>query len=198
MLWGGAALLLGLVGTSLFLETRARHRIHTVKDAPAAPVAVVFGAGLAHEAPSPLLAERLDTAIALYRAQRVQRLLLSGHVVPYHNEPSAMRRYVRAAGIPEDAVLEDGEGRSTFESCLRARQMLVGTPVLLVTQRFHLARALYLADALGLSAEGVAADGDRPRRAPYPWRELLARPLAVARVFLHRASERLPERVAFD
>jgi SanA protein len=168
------------------MELRYRDRIHTARDAPEAPVAIVFGAGLTGEAPSPLLAERLDTAIALYQQGRVQGLLLSGNSEPYHDEVGVMRRYVCAAGVPETAVEIDGEGQTTFESLLRAKQVYGVQQALLVTQRFHLPRSLFDASALGMNVDGVAADGERERPSSYPWRELLARPLALERVLAHR------------
>lgn len=187
--WAGRALLLAVVAlvvTSLYVEYRYRRHLYGMEDAPSAPVALVFGAGLTGDSPSPLLAERLDAAINLYRSRKVERLLLSGNSGRYHNEPAAMRRYVLAAGVPQEAIWEDGEGLNTFDSCRRARVFYRLDRVLLVTQRFHLTRALFLARSLGLDAEGIAADSARPRAAPYPVRELFARPLALFRIWFHR------------
>ncbi|HXX30028.1 MAG TPA: ElyC/SanA/YdcF family protein [Myxococcaceae bacterium] len=183
------ALAVALVAVpSAVIELQARSAIVSLDAARPAPVAMVFGAGLAPggEA-SPLLAERLETAHALLRAGKVQRLLLTGNTGAHHDEVRAMRRYLLAAGVPESALLLDLEGASTFESCWRARSVFGVSQALLVTQRFHLPRALFLAAHAGLRAEGVAAGG-RPRwTAPYVWRELLARPLAVLDVLTHSA-----------
>jgi SanA protein len=184
-----AALGLGLallVLPSLYVELRYRRDIVPLSSAPDAPVAVVFGAGLAPGGePSPLLAERLETALGLWRAGKVERLLLTGNAGAHHDELRAMRRYLVAAGVPERALSTDLEGTSTFDSCWRARSVFGVERALLVTQRFHLPRALFLATHAGIRATGVVA-GDRPRwSALYVWRELLARPLAVLDVLSH-------------
>lgn len=185
----GAVLAL-LVVPSLYIELRQTPDIVPLDRAPSAPVAMVFGAGLAPggEA-SPLLAERLEAALALWRAGKVERLLLTGNTGAHHDEIRAMRRYLLAAGVPERALTADLEGTSTFDSCWRARSVFGVDRALLVTQRFHLPRALFLARHAGIRATGVAA-GNRPRwSAFYVWRELLARPLAVLDVLTHAPPE---------
>jgi vancomycin permeability regulator SanA len=175
---------------SVFIELRYAPAIVTLADAPAAPVGMVFGAGLAPggEA-SPLLAERLDMALALWRAGKVQRLLLTGNSGAYHDEIRAMRHYLLAGGIPEAALLGDLEGTSTFDSCWRARSVFGVEEALLITQRFHLPRALFLAAHAGIRAHGVAAGGRPHWTSLAVWRELLARPLAVLDVLTHAPPE---------
>jgi SanA protein len=171
---------------SVLIEVAYAPQIVPLATAPAVPVGVVFGAGLAPggEA-SPLLAERLETALALFHAGKVQRLLLTGNAGAHHDEIRAMRHYLLNAGVPERALLGDQEGTSTFDSCWRARSIFGVQQALLITQRFHLPRALFLAEHAGMSAHGVAAGG-RPRwTSPAVWRELLARPLAVLQVLTH-------------
>jgi vancomycin permeability regulator SanA len=149
-------------------------------------VGVVFGAGLAPGGePSPLLAERLDAALALFRAGKVERLLLSGNSGAHHDEIRAMRHYLVAAGVPEHALLGDVEGLSTFDSCWRARSLFGVEDALLVTQRFHLPRALFLARHAGIRAQGVVAGGRTHWTSLAVWRELLARPLALLEVLTH-------------
>jgi SanA protein len=179
-----AALL--LAGTSSYVELRYASRIVSPADAPEAPVALVFGAGLSRSEPSPVLAERLDMAISLYRLGKVRKVLLSGdNADRYHVETTAMRRYAVEQGVPPSDVLEDDLGLSTYDSCARALHVFKLDRVLLVTQRFHLSRALFIANALGLDAYGVAADPDSRRRSsPYLVRELLSRPLALGMVLL--------------
>lgn len=175
---------------SVFIELRYAPAIVTLADASAAPVGMVFGAGLAPggEA-SPLLAERLDMALALWRAGKVQRLLLTGNSGAYHDEIRAMRHYLLAGGIPEAALLGDLEGTSTFDSCWRARSVFGVEEALLITQRFHLPRALFLAAHAGIRAHGVAAGGRSHWTSLAVWRELLARPLAVLDVLTHAPPE---------
>jgi SanA protein len=177
------AFLLLCVGSAGFVELKG-HDIVARRDAPLADVAVVFGAGLgAQGEPSPVLAERLDTGIWLLTHGKVKRLLLTGNSERHHDEVRAMRRYVLAAGVPLDAVLEDPKGESTFESCKNAKQVFGLSQVLLVTQRFHLPRALVLARAMGLTAVGVAADEGRGGASWFAWRELLSRPWALLELY---------------
>jgi vancomycin permeability regulator SanA len=175
---------------SLFIEARYSGGIVSLPAAPAAPVGIVFGAGLAPggEA-SPLLAERLETALALFRAGKVQRLLLTGNAGAHHDEIRAMRHYLVAAGIPERALQGDVEGTSTFDSCWRAKSVFGVENALLITQRFHLPRALFLAAHAGIQARGVAAGGRLHWTSLAVWRELLARPLAVLDVLTHAPPE---------
>jgi vancomycin permeability regulator SanA len=122
-------------------------------DVARADTAIVFGAGVRPDgSPSAVLRERVDAAARLWRAGRVDRLLLSGGP----GEPEAMRRAARADGVPEGALVLDAGGVRTIETCRRARGL--GSAVL-VTQSFHLPRALLLCNGLGVPSVGVAADG---------------------------------------
>ncbi len=179
---------------SVLIDVAYAPQIVPLPSAPAAPVGVVFGAGLAPGGePSPLLAERLETALALFRAGKVQRLLLTGNAEAHHDEIRAMRHYLVNAGVPERALLGDLEGTSTFDSCWRAHSVYGVQEALLITQRFHLPRALFLAARAGITAHGVAAGG-RPRWTSLAvWREFLARPLAVLQVLTHAPPAPAPQ-----
>ena len=188
VLLGGLAV--AILGPSLYIELAARGRVVPLAEARAAPWAIVFGAGLAPGGePSPILAERLEVAHELWRTGRAGRLLLTGNSDPYHDEIRAMRRYLLKAGLPDSAVSSDLEGTSTFDSCWRARSVFGVQRAILVTQSFHLPRALYLARAAGMDVVGVRAGGGGHWSAPWVWRELLARPLAMLDVMLHRKPE---------
>lgn len=171
---------------SAWVGLRFRDRIIPAAQVPAAPVALVFGAGLsAPGVPSPVLAARLDAALALFEAGRVESLLLSGdNRVRSHDETGAMRRYLLERGVPAEALWIDRLGLSTYDSISRAQALFGVQRAILVTQRFHLPRALYLAQGLGLETWGVAADANPDRPSPYAWRELLGRPVALAQVIL--------------
>jgi vancomycin permeability regulator SanA len=187
MLWILALVGAVATGASFHVSRAHRERIHTLQDVPEAPIAVVFGAGLASiGVPSKLLAERLDTGMALYRAGKVKKLLLSGdNSDRYHNETGAMKRYVVERGIPAADILADAAGLSTYDSCWRAREVFDVRKAILVTQRFHLSRALYLGNAFGIEAYGVPADGEgRALTARLHVREMLSRALAMAMVWL--------------
>lgn len=162
----------------LDVSLRYRHAIVTPDKAPARPVAIVFGAGVYPGGRlSPVLADRMRTAIALYEAGKVRKLLLSGdnRFIEY-NEPAAMAAFARAQGLPETALAYDYAGRRTYDTCWRARYIFGQESVLLVSQGFHLPRAVYLCRQLGVNAVGVVADGRFYSRLPF-WmlREALAR-----------------------
>jgi SanA protein len=144
---------------------RARDEIYTIQDVPARRVAIVFGA-LVHADGrlSAMLADRVATGAALYHAGKVDVLLMTGdnRVITY-NEPEAMRQYALSLGVPDDAIVLDYAGRRTYDSCYRARDIFRVDAAILVTQRFHLDRALLTCNALGVKAIGVAADVQRPQ-----------------------------------
>lgn len=123
-------------------------------------VAIVFGASVYSNGDlSPTLEERVETAIELYRAGKVDRILVSGdNRHPSYNEPRAMQDYLVSHAVAPRDVVVDYAGRSTYDTCLRAREIFGLGRAVLVTQRFHLSRALYLANELGLDAHGVATD----------------------------------------
>lgn len=188
-LWTGGAAALAVVfvlALSHGVQQSYAHRIVPLREAPRAPVALVFGAGLAPGGvPSAVLAQRLDAAIALWRAGKAEALLVSGdNSDRFHDETQAMRRYVLERGVPAAAVLGDASGLSTYDSCVRAHTVFGARQALLVTQRFHLTRALFIANSVGLDAWGVAADEGRPTTRRYLVRETLSRVLALAMVLL--------------
>lgn len=124
------------------------------------PVAIVFGAGLRWDgSPSPVLRDRVRAAVELYNNGKVEKLLLSGdnRFVDY-NEPGAMQEYALELGVsPEDLVL-DYAGRRTYDTCYRANAIFKVKNAYLVTQNFHLPRALFLCNQFGIEALGINAD----------------------------------------
>ncbi len=150
-----------LGGLRLWVEQKYRDRIYTcAEDVPPRSVAIVLGAGLWPDGSlTPVLADRVTTAADLYHAGTVQKLLCSGdnRFVDY-NEPQRMLEYAVSLGVPEEAIVLDYAGRRTYDTCYRARDIFGLERVVVVTQRFHAARALYLCDALGVDAVAVLAD----------------------------------------
>lgn len=181
----GLSAALGVAAASLYVEHRYVDRIVPQARAPHAPVALVYGAGLAPGGvPSPVLAQRLDAALALYHGGKVEALLLSGdNSDRFHVETHAMAQYVRDRGVPDSAIQQDTAGLSTYDSSVRARSIFGVRRALLVTQRFHLTRALYIANSVGIDAWGVAADESSPRTRRYALRETLSRVLALGMVW---------------
>lgn len=123
-------------------------------------VAIVFGASVYGNGDlSPILEDRVDTAIELYRARKVDRILVSGdNRHPSYNEPRAMQEYLVTHAVAQKDVIVDFAGRSTYETCLRAKEVFGLERAVLVSQGYHLPRALYIANQLGLDAVGMAGD----------------------------------------
>ncbi len=121
---------------------------------------LVLGAGVrADGTPSHMLTDRLIVGIKLYRQGAAPKLLMSGdHGQPEYDEVNTMKAYAVAEGIPAEDVFMDHAGFSTYESMIRARDVFGVKKLVIVTQKYHLYRALWLADALGLEAVGVSAD----------------------------------------
>jgi SanA protein len=113
--------------------------------------------------PSAMLADRVKMGVELYQAGKVKALLLTGdnHVETY-NEPEAMHQYALRLGVPDSALVLDYAGFRTYDSCYRARDIFKVDQAILVTQAFHLDRALLTCGGLGIEVAGVAADVMRP------------------------------------
>ncbi|MEV6328852.1 ElyC/SanA/YdcF family protein [Streptomyces sp. NPDC051909] len=153
------AVMLGAVlalAPATWMRVTAEDRLRTTADVPAQDVAVVFGAGLWNGRPTPYLAHRLDTAAELYRAGKVKVLLVTGdNSRTEYDEPSAMRTYLAQRGVPDDKVVSDYAGFDTWDSCVRAKKIFGVDRAVLVTQDFHIKRAVALCGAAGVESYGV-------------------------------------------
>jgi vancomycin permeability regulator SanA len=146
-----------LPATWMFLTTG--DRLRTTADAPRTDVAVVFGAGLWDGEPSPYLAHRLDAAARLYHEGRVKVLLVTGdNSRKDYDEPDAMRAYLTKHGVPGARIVTDYAGFDTWDSCVRARKIFGVDRAVLVSQGFHIRRAVALCDAAGVDSYGVGVD----------------------------------------
>ncbi|MFE9449511.1 vancomycin high temperature exclusion protein [Streptomyces sp. NPDC006739] len=140
--------------TWLFVSTA--DRLRSTADAPRADVAVVFGAGLWNGEPSPYLAHRLDAAVRLYRTGRVKVVLVTGdNSRQDYDEPDAMRAYLAGRGVPASRVVTDYAGFDTWDSCVRAKKIFGVDRAVLVSQGFHIRRAVALCEAAGIDSYGV-------------------------------------------
>jgi SanA protein len=162
-----------------------RERQSALRDAD---TIIVLGAGVGPDGVSQVLADRLDTALALYRAGRGKRLLLTGDgASPFYDETAAMKKYLAARGVPDEAMILDAGGVDTFSSMMRAREVYGVERAIVVTQAFHLPRAVWLARATGIDAAGEAADKRVYRGAVwFLLRECLSRPKAWVDVGIRR------------
>jgi SanA protein len=134
--------------------------IYSAADVPAERVALVLGARVySNGRLSGMLRDRVETAVALYHAGKVQKLLMSGdNSSVEYNEPDAMTAHAISLGVPAEDIQPDYAGRRTYDSCYRAREIFQVKSLVIVTQAFHLPRALFLCNQLGIPSVGVAAD----------------------------------------
>jgi vancomycin permeability regulator SanA len=159
----GIASLVTVVGSASFTRLRASGYIYAESDVPAAPVALVLGAKVNPDGtPSAFLTARLDLAKRLYDAGLVEMIVVSGdQLAPEFDEPLAMRNYLIETGLPADKVIADPGGFDTYESCLRAKRVFNLSQLIIVTQSYHLVRAVATCRALGIDATGVGDDSAR-------------------------------------
>ena len=150
----------------LFTGLYARSLTYSIEDAPRRNAVIVFGAGLWRDgSPTPVLRDRVATAAQLYFAGKAEKLVMSGgNPTIDYDEPGAMRTYALSLGVPEEAIVLDYAGRRTYDTCYRARHIFGIQKATLVTQGFHLPRALYLCNHLGIDGIGVQADLRQYRR----------------------------------
>ena len=161
-----------IVAVNAVIIRSARSGIIDSTDIPTAQVAIILAEDVRPDGTlSPMLADRLDAGLGLYYIGKVEKLLLSGDdPTTSQNEVQAMLDYVLAKGVPEEDVFTDRAGFGTYDSLIRARDTFKVKDALLVTQVFHLSRAVYTARALGIDATGVPADLQ-----PYPgeWKDFV-------------------------
>ncbi|MCB2209744.1 YdcF family protein [bacterium] len=173
----GAFFLIGLLRAGIL--TYAKPKTFIPAEAPAAPVALVLGAGLNRDGTAGVvLQDRVEAAADLYFAGKVQKLLMSGdNSTEYYDEPGAMQEHALSLGVPEEDIVLDFAGRRTYDSCYRAKAIFGLEELIVVTQAFHLPRALFLCNAFDVKANGVVADDAnyRLRSYTYWWvREIFA------------------------
>ena len=170
-----------LFGIDFYVRSSTKDRIISPEDVSSvsdADCLLVLGAGIrADGSPSPMLQDRLNTGIELYQSNAAPKLLMSGdHGRKKYNEVQTMKDIALDQGVPSEDVFMDHAGFSTYDSLYRARDVFQARKVIIVTQKYHLYRALYIARSLGLDAWGVSADTRRYRgQSQRDFREILAR-----------------------
>ena len=147
---------------NLYVVQKGKPRILSSEEAAElnADCILVLGCGLrADGSPSRMLQDRLDRGIELYQNAAAPKLLMSGdHGQEQYDEVNAMKKTAVEAGVPSGDVFMDHAGFSTYDSMYRAKEVFQAKRVIIVTQRYHLYRALYIAEQIGLEAWGVAAE----------------------------------------
>ncbi|MBO0608620.1 SanA/YdcF family protein [Myceligenerans salitolerans] len=181
-----------------WVQAVGHSRVVSAADAPEADAVVVLGAGLrADGTPSTYLRRRVEAGAALYRSGRADQVILSGdaHALPgggLYDEPGSMRAYILTLGVPDDALVLDREGFDTDATCRRARDEYGVRTAVVVTQDYHLRRALFTCRYAGLDALGVGVSSESvtPVKALLAWklREIPASWKAALESVLHRRS----------
>jgi len=167
----GAVALLSLILPRLITGAYATRRIYQESESPSRRVAIVFGAGLRRDgSPTAMLRDRVLTGADLYFSGKVEKLLMSGdNRFANYNEPESMRQFALSVGVPDEAIVLDYAGRRTYDTCYRARVIFGIERAVLVTQNFHLPRALFLCNTLGMDTIGVAASNCYWNGSPFVW-----------------------------
>lgn len=164
-----AAALAVLVAAAVFVPdiivvSSAKDRIITADEAAElenTDCVLVLGAGVRDGSPTPMLRDRLITGISLYESGAVPKIIMSGdHGREDYDEVNVMKSYAVENGVPDSDVFMDHAGFSTYDSVYRAKAVFEADSIIIVTQKYHLYRALYIAEKLGVNAVGVAADLD--------------------------------------
>ncbi len=150
-------------GVNIYVHCKVNKQIITLEEAiklSDVDCIIVLGASVVDgDTPSLMLQDRLDTGIEIYYANISPKLLMSGdHGGLYYDEVNVMKNYAIGENVPSEDVFMDHAGFSTYESMYRAKEIFQAKKVIVVTQEYHLYRALYIADALGLEAYGIPTE----------------------------------------
>lgn len=189
----------------LLTELYAIGKMVHPKDAPIKPVAIVFGAGLQWDgSPTAVLQDRVATAVDLYFQGKVEKIIMSGDNRRWdYNEPAAMFDFAVTLGVPAENIIIDYAGLRTYDTCYRALKIFSINDALLVTQQYHLPRAIFTCNQLGVNAVGVIADRRLYRQSSLMYwqlREVPATVVALVEVWITRPLPTLgePEPILFS
>jgi vancomycin permeability regulator SanA len=128
-----------------------------VADVPETEYTLVFGASVYGNSVSDILANRLDKAVEIYRSGKTKKIIVSGdNRAKDYNEVKAMKDYLIEKNIPEDAILADRSGIDTYMSVSHAKENLSSNKIIMISQKLHLIRAMYIAKKLKIDAYGVS------------------------------------------
>lgn len=176
---------LTMAGSELWIQQSASGRVYREADVPAAPVALVLGSEVYPDgSPSPFVAARLDIAHRLLDAGKVKAILISGDNGHWdYNEPGSMEVYLVARGVPVSRIALDYAGFDTYDSCARAHRIFGVTQAIVVTQSYHVDRAVALCRSQGIDATGVGDDTVRVYTDPWRRSVIRERPAAVKAAF---------------
>lgn len=162
----GIVILVTFAGINIYVKNKVKDKIIDAEEAKKisdVDCIIVLGASvLDSETPSLMLEDRLKKAIELYYNTSIPKLLMSGdHGGLYYDEVNVMKNYAIKEGVRSEDIFMDHAGFSTYESMYRAKEIFGAEKVIIVTQEYHLTRAIYIAESLGLEAYGVPAEDIR-------------------------------------
>ena len=178
---GVAYIVIGIVSHAYIIENQ--------NDLPVTQTALVLGAGLLSNGDlSTIFKDRIDTALSLYKNGNVKKILITGDDgTPFHNEVTPARNYLLEKGVASDNIFLDHAGFDTYSSMYRARDIFEVQSVTIITQSFHLPRAIFIARILGLEAYGTPADQNE-----YSYKNNLRELLANVRALYDLLRNRMP------
>ena len=173
-------ILLIILGINLYVKQTTKNQIIEKEDylkLKDIDCILVLGAGIWEDKPSPMLEDRLLEGIALYKQGIAPKIIMSGdHSKEDYDEVNIMKNYAIDQGIPSEDIFMDHAGFSSYESIYRAKEIFKANKIIIVTQKYHLYRSLYIANKLGIEAYGVNSDPREYAGQAYrELREILAR-----------------------
>lgn len=189
-------MIVSVIAINTYIKNSVKDKVILADEAKSADCILVLGAGVrADGSPSPMLADRLAQGVYLYEMGVSDRLLMSGdNTKKGYDEVNTMKQYAIDKGVASENIFMDHAGISTYDSLYRAKEIFLVDKIVIVTQNYHLYRALYIADSLGIDAYGVSADpriyaGQELREI----REILARTKDFVKCILNPPSKILGE-----
>jgi len=151
-----------VIGINSYVKISTRKQILNEKEYPKiadVDCILVLGAAIWGDKPSPMLEDRLLEGINLYKKNVSNKILMSGdHGRKGYDEVNIMKKFAIEKGVPSEDIFMDHAGFSTYESIYRAKEIFQAKKIIIVTQEYHLHRALYIANRLGIEAYGVGSD----------------------------------------
>lgn len=197
--WLFVVFIIGFFSINIFIIGFGKKNTKTLDTIEPAPVAIVLGAAvLRDKTMSPVLADRAQAALQLYQSGKVSRILVSGASRTVENdEVSPVRRFLVSQGVSPEDIFLDHAGFSTYDSMYRAKYIFEISDAIIVTQRFHLARALFIAHQLGINSQGFNADRRIYLRKNYV-REWFARPYSVWQTLQYNQAEKMGTVISLD
>lgn len=196
LMTGIFAVILFFVACNIWVIMASSDRVFTdLNEVPATEVGLVLGTSksFANGEPNAYFEHRMDAAARLFLKGKVKHLILSGdHRTRYYNEPADMKKALRERGVPENAITADNAGLRTLDSMIRSNKIFGKQEVVVVTQRFHSYRAVFIGQYHDINTYAYAAE-TLPMRSSgnLLFREFLARPMAV--IDLYILKKELPE-----